>query len=144
MLTDSLDETVDELVAVGGDLRRRRDDLHAPMAFVRMGESIVEVVQSDAAHPARIWGLVAIVEDLATLPPELVGEPRDAVQPGRRIVTVRPEAGLGTAVAFMTPRAITHPLGVEMTLIDPRLALAVAEQPLDPLPEDGEKQGRRP
>ena len=33
----------------------------------------------------------------------LLGEPRDAVQPGRRIATLRKEAGLGPAIAFMTP-----------------------------------------
>ncbi len=72
------------------------------MAFVRLGPSLVEVVQCEA--PTRIWGLVAVVEDFSELPADLIGEPRDAVQPGRRIVTVRPEAGLETAVAFMTPR----------------------------------------
>ena len=93
------------LIEAGGDLRRRRDDLHSPMAFVRFGPSLVEVVQSDPTHPTRIWGLVAVVEDFSELPADLIGEPRNAVQPGRRIVTVRPEAGLETAVAFMTPRA---------------------------------------
>ena len=34
---------------------------------------------------------------------DLLGSPRDAVQPGRRIATLRPEAGLGPAIAFMTP-----------------------------------------
>jgi hypothetical protein len=33
----------------------------------------------------------------------LLGEPRAAVQPGRRIATLQEEAGLGPAVAFMTP-----------------------------------------
>jgi hypothetical protein len=103
LLTATLDETVDDLVAQGGDLRRRRDDLHSPMAFVRFGPSIVEVVQTEG--PTRLWGLVAVVDDFSELPADLVGEPRDAVQPGRRIVTVRREAGLGTALAFMTPRA---------------------------------------
>jgi hypothetical protein len=34
--------------------------------------------------------------------PELVGDAKDAVQPGRRIVTVRSEAGLGLPVAMMS------------------------------------------
>jgi hypothetical protein len=34
----------------------------------------------------------------------LLGDIRDAVQPGRRIATVRREAGLGVPVALMTPR----------------------------------------
>jgi hypothetical protein len=33
-----------------------------------------------------------------------VGEPRAAVQPGRRIATVSRVAGLSTALALMTPR----------------------------------------
>jgi hypothetical protein len=33
---------------------------------------------------------------------DLLGRPRDAVQPGRRIATLRAEAGLGPAIAFMT------------------------------------------
>jgi hypothetical protein len=32
-----------------------------------------------------------------------VGEPRPAVQPGRRIATVAREAGLSTRVAFIDP-----------------------------------------
>jgi hypothetical protein len=33
-----------------------------------------------------------------------LGRARDAVQRGRRIATVRPEAGLGPPVALITPR----------------------------------------
>lgn len=102
VVTDSLDRTVDALVAVGGD-ERRRAELHSPLAFVRLGRSIVEIVERGG--PTRLWGLVAVIDDLAALPPALVGTPKDAVQPGRRIVTVRREAGLETAVAFMTPRS---------------------------------------
>ena len=83
-------------------------------AFFRIGEPILEVVEApegtsvarDLDGPARLWGLAFRVEDLdrtaATLG-NLVGTPRDAVQPGRRIATLRPEAGLGPAIAFMTP-----------------------------------------
>ncbi len=72
------------------------------MAFLRFGECILEVVER-AGVAASLWGLVVVVEDLDGLGP-LVGAPRDAVQPGRRIATVRPDAGLTTALAFMTPR----------------------------------------
>jgi hypothetical protein len=34
---------------------------------------------------------------------ELLGAAGDAVQPGRRIATLRREAGVGPAIAFMTP-----------------------------------------
>lgn len=103
VLTDSVDRTVRALDAVGGDERRRAH----PMAFVRVGPVIVEVVERGGG-PTSIWGLVAVVEDLAELPRDLVGEPKDAVQPGRRIVTARPVPGLETALAFMTPRVRTR------------------------------------
>jgi hypothetical protein len=104
VLTGDRDATAAALVAAGGDLRRRADPpaVPAPMCFVRLGEVIVEVAQ--AGGPPRLWGLTAVVEDLEALPGDLVGRPRDAVQPGRRIATARREAGLGTALAFMTPR----------------------------------------
>jgi hypothetical protein len=72
------------------------------MAFLRLGECILEVFEGTGAA-AGLWGVVVVVPDLDALGP-LVGEPRDAVQPGRRIATVRREAGLQTALAFMTPR----------------------------------------
>ena len=102
------DEVVGELIEAGGDLRRRAEPPAVPvaMAFVRLGDTIVEVAES-GGEP-RLWGLVAVVEDLdelvRELGPDVLGEPRDAVQPGRRIVTVRRELGLGVALAFMTPR----------------------------------------
>jgi hypothetical protein len=105
VVTDDLDRTVAALVDAGGDERRRIDIGRGRMAFVRLG-TIVEVVERGG--PARLWGLVAVLEDLGALPAELVGEARDAVQAGRRIVTARPQAGLETALAFMTPRVRTH------------------------------------
>lgn len=103
VITDSLDRTVDALVAVGGDERRRA----GPMSFVRLGP-IIEVVERPGVDAPFVWGLVAVVDDLASLPADLVGEPKDAVQPGRRIVTARAVPGLETALAFMTPRVRAH------------------------------------
>jgi hypothetical protein len=48
--------------------------------------------------------VVADLEHTASTLADLLGEPRAAVQPGRRIATLRKEAGLGPAVAFMSPR----------------------------------------
>jgi hypothetical protein len=118
MLTPDLDRTMGELEEQGFDLRRVREGPtpggSTRQAFFRAGEPILEVVQApegtsvarDPAGPARLWGLAFTVEDLdepARTLGELLGTPRDAVQPGRRIATVRPAAGLGPAVAFMTP-----------------------------------------
>jgi catechol 2,3-dioxygenase-like lactoylglutathione lyase family enzyme len=118
MLSPDLDRTVTELEEQGFELRRRREG-ETPggstrQAFFRAGEPILEVVQApegtsvarDSDGPARLWGLAFLVEDMeatAARLGELLGAPRDAVQPGRRIATLRGEAGLGPAVAFMTP-----------------------------------------
>ena len=99
-LTDSLPRTLAALEAAGLDLRRRTED--GRMAFLRLGPFILEVVER-GGDPPRLWGLVVVVPALDGLGP-LVGAPRDAVQPGRRIATVSREAGLGTALALMTPR----------------------------------------
>lgn len=108
VFTDSRDRTVSAMVSAGGDERRRAGPPAVPveMAFVRFGATIVEVAQTPDG-PARLWGLVAVVEDLDGLCdrlPDLIGAARPAVQPGRRIATARRSAGLDVALAFMTPR----------------------------------------
>jgi hypothetical protein len=78
--------------------------------FHRIGSGglIVELVERPEIPdgPAVFWGLVVNVDDLdvacAVIGPDLVSAPKDAVQPGRRIATVRTEAGLGLPVALMT------------------------------------------
>ena len=118
LISPELDRTVEELESQGFDLRRRREG-ETPggstrQAFFRAGEPILEVVQApegvsvarDPDAPARLWGLAFLVEDMehtARVLGRLLGSPRDAVQPGRRIATLRAEAGLGPAIAFMTP-----------------------------------------
>ena len=79
-----------------------------------MGAVILEVVEAPAGTriaedpngPARLWGISFLVRELehtASALEDLLGQPRAAVQPGRRIATLRKEAGLGPAIAFMTP-----------------------------------------
>jgi hypothetical protein len=112
-----LDRTASALEGIGLDLRRVRDEPTpggAPrQAFFRAGEVILELVQrpprgdgkDDGDAPPLFWGLAFRVEDLdqcAAVLGDRLGEPRDAVQPGRRIATLRREAGIGTAVAFMS------------------------------------------
>jgi hypothetical protein len=77
--------------------------------FFRVGEAILELVgpaQADGDQPARLYGLAFTVADLdataAHLGP-LLGAVRDAIQPGRRIATLRREAGLSVPVALMGP-----------------------------------------
>jgi hypothetical protein len=88
---------------VGGGEQRRT----FRQGFRRLGPAILELVEAPGGEPgpARFWGLVVIVEDLGALAERLgehLGAIRDAVQPGRRIATLRESAGLGEAVAFMS------------------------------------------
>jgi hypothetical protein len=114
----NLERTVSALQEAGLALRRVREEptpAGAPrQAFFRLAEVILEVVERppgsreerDPDAPARFWGLAFVAQDLEVCAAYLgdrLGEPRDAVQPGRRIATLRREAGLGVPVAFMTP-----------------------------------------
>jgi hypothetical protein len=118
VITPDIDRTTAALEAAGFDLRRRREGAtpggSERQSFFRMGEVILELVAAppgtkiadDPEGPARLWGisfLVAELEHTAGALSDLLGDPRDAVQPGRRIATLRKEAGLGPAIAFMTP-----------------------------------------
>ena len=115
VFTPDLDRTDAALAQVGFDRRRRRDvstaDTSRWQSFYRMGEVILEVVgpspaDGETSAPARFWGLVIITDDLdaaVDAADDRIGPPRDAVQPGRRIATVRSGAGLGVPVAFMDP-----------------------------------------
>jgi hypothetical protein len=118
VITPQLDRTAGVLRSAGFDLRRMREGPtpggSTRQAFFRMGELILELVEAPAGTriasnpdgPARLWGISFLVHDLdrtAAALGELLGEPREAVQPGRRIATLRREAGLGPAIAFMTP-----------------------------------------
>ena len=119
-ISPDLDRTVAALEAAGLDLRRRREQptpAGAPrQAFFRLGEVILEAVQEpDVAiergggpdRPAFFWGLALVAPDLdatvAAIGADLLGSPRDAVQPGRRIATLRRAAGLTVPVALITP-----------------------------------------
>lgn len=105
--TDDLDRTTGALETAGLPLRRVRRPPESPVAqaFLPAGTLVVEVVETGDAPV--LWGLVAVVADLDAAAARLggdLGAPRPAVQPGRRIATVRRSAGLSTQLALMTPR----------------------------------------
>lgn len=119
-ISSDLDRTVAALQAAGLDLRRVREEptpAGAPrQAFFRLGATILEVVQEPPEaterhggdRPAFFWGLAFVAPDLdrtvAFLGEDRVSEIRPAVQPGRRIATLRRAAGLSVPVALMSPR----------------------------------------
>lgn len=117
-ITPALERTVEVLQGIGLDLRRIREEptpAGAPrQAFFRLGATILEVVQeppeaierAGGDHPAFFWGLALIAPDLDATVAGLgdrVSEIRPAVQPGRRIATLRRTAGLTVPVALITP-----------------------------------------
>ncbi len=117
-IAPALDRTVAALRAAGLDLRRIREEpspAGAPrQAFFRLGANILEVVQEPAEateraggdRPAFFWGLAFVAPDLDATVAGLgdrVSEIRPAVQPGRRIATLRRSAGLTVPVALLTP-----------------------------------------
>ncbi|HUB35631.1 MAG TPA: hypothetical protein VL972_02305 [Solirubrobacteraceae bacterium] len=118
-MSPALDRTVAALRRAGLDLRRVREEptpAGAPrQAFFRLGVEILEVIQipeeaigraGGVDGPARFWGLAAVTEDLERTVAHMEGKTspiREAVQPGRRIATLRQEAGLSVALAIMSP-----------------------------------------
>ena len=63
-------------------------------------------MESSHVRDTGVFGVVANVVDLdatVTLLGDLVGAAKDAVQPGRRVATIRGTAELGFALALMTP-----------------------------------------
>src|SRR5215207_3274903 len=90
-LTDDLGRTLAALERAGLEVRRIRVPPEAPVrqSFIHLRSLIVEV---EGDVPA-LWGVTVAVADLDACARELgplLGAPRDAVQAGRRIATVRP------------------------------------------------------
>jgi hypothetical protein len=109
MLTPSLERTIADLEDQGVELRRIREGETGMgtyrQAFFRVGRPILEVVEAD--DPVRLWGITFTTADIdaaSALLGEKLGRVKDAVQPGRRIATVRKEAGLGLPVALISPK----------------------------------------
>jgi hypothetical protein len=109
-----LDRTTEALGALGLDLRRTRVLGEGATAFeqrfFRLGGVILELVGPAVAsgdEPCRIWGYALVTEDIdasAAVLGDHCAAPKDAVQPGRRIATVRTrDLGIGPTIALMTP-----------------------------------------
>lgn len=116
VVSPDVDRTIAALGAVGlPPLRTRQVDpeqygFEARQTFFRLGEVILELIGANEPQgegPASFFGLAYTVTDIDALPAlygEHLGRVKDAVQPGRRITTLRhKDLGLSVATAFMSP-----------------------------------------
>lgn len=115
LLSPNLDRTVAALAALDVHPRRERDGQLGgrPMRqiFFRLGEVILEVVGSPDATgdgPSTLWGLTYVVEDIDTTAAyfgDRTAPVKPAVQPGRRITTLRhQEFGMSVRTAMISAR----------------------------------------
>jgi hypothetical protein len=111
VVTPSLERTTGAFLDAGVECRRVREaGAGVRQGFFLVGDLLVEVVESPQVEngtPARFWGITVEVEDIdaaAETLGERLGAVKDAVQPGRRIATVRPEASGGLPLALITQR----------------------------------------
>jgi len=116
LLTPDTARTVTAFEGLGLALRRTRDvgadqyGFEATQSFFRAGEPILELLgprEPSGDGPAGFFGFAWTVADLDALAARLgpaLGRPKDAVQPGRRIATLRhKDVGMSVATAFMSP-----------------------------------------
>lgn len=111
VLTPSLERTTAAFAELGIECRRvRQAGADVRQGFFIVGNLLVEVVEGaglSSEAPARFWGITVEVADIdraADLLGGRLGRVKDAVQPGRRIATVRKGASGGLPLALITPR----------------------------------------
>lgn len=116
LLSPDLDRTVESLTTVGIEPRRERDGQLGGrpirQIFFRVGEVIIEVVGSPETAsngPSTLWGITYVVADIdatAAYFGDRTAPVKDAVQPGRRITTLRHDAlGLSVRSAMISAPA---------------------------------------
>ncbi|CAA0127881.1 Uncharacterised protein [Mycolicibacterium vanbaalenii] len=113
LLSPDLERTVESLAAVGLQPRRERDGelggRPIRQIFFRLGEVIVEVVgspQTAGEGPSTLWGVTYVVADIdatASFFGDRAAPVKAAVQPGRRITTLRHhDLGMSVRTAMMS------------------------------------------
>jgi hypothetical protein len=118
--TSDVSTTIAALEQRGGFVLKRRSEEIRPgvdMALFERSNCILELIgpilgpdDAGVVGSAKLWGLTVTVpvETFETFSARLkekrlAGTARDAVQPGRRIVTCKASRELGVALAFITP-----------------------------------------
>ncbi|MEO0491850.1 MAG: glyoxalase [Actinomycetota bacterium] len=118
VMSPAIDRTADALIDAGLERRRtRRFEIGGETRrqdFFWLGDVILELVGVDGAvgdGDASLWGLALECDDLDLAASRLgmaLGSVTDAVQPGRRIATVRTrDLAISVPIALMSP----HPRG---------------------------------
>lgn len=113
LLSPDLPRTVEALAALGVTPRRERDGelggRPIRQIFYRFGPVIVELIgspDSAGAGPSSLWGITYVVTDIdatAAFFGARTAPVKDAVQPGRRITTVRHrEFGMSVHTAMIS------------------------------------------
>ena len=115
LATPEFERTAEALAGLGLALRREAvrkvdDDEGGDIrqGFVRAGGPVIELVHTKRVPvgPAHVWGLGFISDRFDHALAELdgvIGKPRPAVQPGRRIATFVRDSGLGLPVVLLDP-----------------------------------------
>ena len=115
LLSPDLHRTVAALAAVGVAPRRERDGelggRQVRQIFFRFGEVIIEAVGTPGTAspgPSALWGITYVVADIDATTSffgDRTSPVKDAVQPGRRITTLRHrELGMSVRSAMISAR----------------------------------------
>jgi hypothetical protein len=113
LFSPDLSRTVEALAAIGVEPRRERDTQLGGrpirQIFVRFGDVIIEIVGSPddaSAGPSTLWGItyeVADIDATAAYFGDRTTPVKEAVQPGRRITTLRHhELGMSVRSAMIS------------------------------------------
>jgi len=115
LMAPDLNRTVESLVSIGVHPRRERDaelgGRPIRQIFFRLGEVILEVVgspETTSEGPSALWGITYVTADIdatSSFFGDRTTPAKDAVQPGRRITTLRHhELGISVRSAIISAR----------------------------------------
>jgi hypothetical protein len=108
LLSSDLDRTGKAFARAGVELKRVQDSSRGRMGLRRIGPAILEIVERDDldGDDTQFWGLAVVVISLDELAERLgdrLGPITPARQEGRRVATLKANAGISPPLAFMSP-----------------------------------------